>query len=179
MKMKLAFASLFSIFLLMMSPTVNAVEYQTSQDTKYEYIINLIRDFNQKDLDFFEQFDENRLVSFIKVNKNGFCTDLLVSELKQNILETSPQPKCFLMFLSLIVILRACFNIINFIFSIISGLFDLAWVILEKIISSAVTLIKTILKIMVVFLIIYVIVTGVIDIFFLFIYIIKMILGIP
>ncbi|MBN2602869.1 MAG: hypothetical protein JXA91_01900, partial [Candidatus Thermoplasmatota archaeon] len=169
---------LFSIFVILMLPTVNAVEYQTTQDAKYEYLINLIYDFNQKDFDFFEQLDVNQLISLIKINKNGFSTDLLMSELKQNILETSPQPQCFLMFLSLIAILRACFNIVNFIFSIISGFLDLAWVILEKIISSAITLIKTILKIIIVFLIIYVIVTGVIDIFFLFVYIIKMILGI-
>lgn len=179
MKMKLVFGSLISICLLLMLPTVNAIEYQTSQDVKYEYLINSIQDFNLKEFDFFEQLDENRLICLIKENQNGLSTELLINELKQNILETSSQPQCFLMFLSLIVILRACFNVINFIFSIISGSLNIAWVILEKIISSAITLIKTILKVFIVFLIIYVIVTGVIDIFFLFIYIIKMILGIP
>jgi hypothetical protein len=161
-----------------MLPTVNAIEYKTSQDTKYEYLINSIKNFNEKDLEFFEILDENRIISIVNENHDGFIIDLLINELKQSILETSPQPQCFLMFLSLIVILRVCFNIINFIFSLVSGLLDLAWVIIEKIINSAITVIKTILKIIVVFLIFYVIVTGVIDLFFLFIYIIKMILGI-
>jgi len=179
MKKKLVFGSLLSIFVIIMLPTINATEYRTTQDAKYEYLIDVIQDFNKEDLDFFKQIDEINLIPLIKENKNELDIDFLFNELKQNVLETSPQPQCFLMFLSLIVILRACFNIINFIFSIITGLLDLAWVFLEKIINSAITLIKTILKVIVVFLIIYVIVTGIIDIFFLCIYIIKMILGIP
>jgi len=180
MKKKLVFGSLLSIFVIIMLPTINATEYQTIQDAKYEYLIDVVQDFNREDLDFFEQINEINLISLIKENKNELDIDFLFNELKQNVLETSsPQPQCFLMFLSLIVILRACFNIINFIFSVITGLLDLAWVFLEKIINSAITLIKTILKVIIVFLIIYVIVTGLIDIFFLFIYIIKMILGIP
>ncbi len=173
MKQKIIFGSILSVFILMILPSIPAVEYDAAVEANESNIIDKLQDISVTDFkEMIQKMNMPELRDGLKkiIVKNEF------EGFKEKIKDNPAQPQCIVTFIALILLLKLFGSIIGSIFAAVSAIVDIASAILGKIISLAITILKPIVKLTVLSLIAYFVIAASIDLIFLFVFIIFKIL---
>ena len=173
MKQKIIFGIILSVFILMVLPSIPAVEYDAAVKANESSLIDELQGIDVTD--FKERIQKINIHELREELKNIDLKNA-VEELKEKIKDNPAQPQCIVTFIALILLLKVFGSIIGLIFAAVSAIVDVASAILGKIVSLAFTILKPIVKLAVLSLILYFVVAALIDLAFLCIFLLLIIL---
>ena len=173
MKQKIIFGIILSVFILMVLPSIPAVEYDAAVKANESSLIDELQGIDMTD--FKERIQKINIHELREELKNIDLKNA-VEELKEKIKDNPAQPQCIVTFIALILLLKVFGSIIGLIFTAVSTIVDIASAILGKIVTLAFTILKPIVKLAVLSLIVYFVVAALIDLAFLCIFLLLIIL---
>ena len=173
MKQKIIFGIILSVFILMVLPSIPAVEYDAAVKTNESSLIDELQGIDVTD--FKERIQEINIHELREELKNIDLKNA-VEELKERIKDNPAQPQCIVTFIALILLLKLFRSIIGLIFDAISAIVDAASVILEKIVALTFAMLKPIIKLTILSLIAYFVIAAMIDLAFLCFFLMLIIL---
>jgi len=163
MKKKIIFGSILSVFILMLLPSIPAVEYDVAVKANERSLIYELQGIDVTD--FKERIQKININEFREELKNIDIRNA-VEELNEKIKDNPAQHQCIITFLSLILILKVFGSIIGLIFAAVSAIVDVSSAILGKIITLTLTILKPIVKLTILSLILYFAIAALIDLAF-------------
>jgi hypothetical protein len=157
-------------------PSIPAIEYSVSIDAKETNIITKIQNFNIKkyheNIKNFNMPESRKDIRNLKISS-------FIEKLKEKQIDNLDNSKCIVLLLNFIIFLFNIFEkILNFVFGIISTIIDVIIIILSKIISLTIALITPIIKLVVIGFIAYFTIAALIDISFLFVFLLLILAGV-
>ena len=173
MKQKIIFTSILSIFIIMVMPSIPAIEFDAHVKANESILINELQGIEIRD--FKERIQKINIHEFREGLKD-IDVKLTVQVLKGKIKDNTAQPQCIFTLMALIMLLKVLGTIIGSIFAAVSVIVDVVGVILGKIVALTLTVLKPIIKLAVLSLITYFVIAGTIDLSFLCIFILLIIL---
>ena len=173
MKKKIIFVSILSVFILMILPSITAVEYDVAIKANESYLIDELQGI---DLTVFKERIQKINIHEFREGLKDIDVKLTVQVLKGKIKDNTAQPQCIFTLMALIMLLKVLGTIIGSIFAAVSVIVDVVGVILGKIVALTLTVLKPIIKLAVLSLITYFVIAGTIDLSFLCIFILLIIL---
>lgn len=173
MKQKIIVGSILSVFILMVLPSIPAVEYDAAVNANESSLIDELQGIDVTD--FKEGIQKINIHEFREEIKN-IDVRSAVEELKEILRDNPAQPQCIVTLMALIILLMVLGAIIGSIFAAVSAIVDVASVILGKIIALAFTILKPIVKLTVLSLIAYFVIAALIDLAFLCMFLLLIIL---
>jgi len=173
MKQKIIFESILSVFILMVLPSIPAVEYDAAVKANRSSLIDELQVIDVTDIK--ERIHKINIHELREEIKNIDVKNA-VEELKEKIKDNPVQPVCIVTFIALILLLKVFGSIIGLIFAAVSAIVDVASAILGKIVTLAITILKPVVKLAVLSLIVYFVVAALIDLSFLCMFLLLIIL---
>ena len=173
MKKKIIFGSILSVFILMVLPSIPALEYDTAVKANKSSLINELQCI---DMTEFKERTQKININQMREKLKNINVKNVVEELKEKINDNPVQPQCIVTFIALILLLKVFGFIIGLIFAAVSTIVDLASAILGKIVTLALTILKPVVKLAVLSLIVYFVVAAFIDLAFLCMFLLLIIL---
>ena len=166
MKQKIMVVSIISVFILMVLPSIPAVEYDVTIKANESNLIDELQGLDVTDLK--ERIQKINIYKSREELKN-IGVGSAIGGLKGKINDNPVQPQCIvtLILIVLIILLKVLGGIIGSIFAAVSAIVDVASVILGKIVALALAVIKPIIKLTLLSLIAYFVIAGIIDLVFL------------
>jgi len=173
MKQKIIFGIILSVFILMVLPSIPAVEYDAAVKANESSLIDELQGIDVTD---FKELIQKINIHELREELKNINIKNAVEELKEKIKDNPAQPQCIVTFIALILLLKVFGSIIGLIFAAVSAIVDVASAILGKIVTLAFTILKPIVKLTGVSLIVYFVVAALIDLAFLCIFLLLIIL---
>jgi len=173
MKKKIIFASVLSVFILMLLPSIPAVEYDVAIKANETSFIDRIQNINMAE--FKEKIQNMDIHEFREKIKNIDARSA-IEELKEISEDNSAQPQCVILFITLIVLLKVFGTIIGLIFAAVGVIVDIIGILLVKIVALAFAILKPIIKLTVLGLMAYFTIAAIIDLSFLCFFLLLIIL---
>jgi len=173
MKKKIIFGSILSVFILMLLPSIPAVEYDVAVKANERSLIYELQGIDVTD--FKERIQKINIYELREELKNIDIRNI-VEELNEKIKDNPIQNQLIITFMALILILKVFGSIIGLIFTAVSAIVDVASAILGRIITLALTILKPIVKLTIVGLIVYFAIAALIDLAFLCMFFLLIIL---
>ena len=164
MKQKIIVVSILSVFILMVLPSIPAVEYDVAIKANESNLIDELQGIDVTDLK--ERIQKINIYKSREELKN-IGVGSAIGGLKGKINDNPVQPQCIVTLMVLIILLKVLGGIIGSIFAAVSAIVDVASVILGKIVALALAVIKPIIKLTLLSLIAYFVIAGIIDLVFL------------
>ena len=169
MNKKILIMSILSIFILVLLPSIPAVEYNISYDVNKKYIID---SFLSNSLSQFDEKLKGYKINSIIDKNNILNIKSIINEYRENHNDKT-QPQCIILtFIFLKIIFKVIGSIIAIITATVSKIIDLSISIIKRIINLILTIVKPMIKIIILFLIFYFIAAAVIDFIFLVVFLI-------
>jgi len=173
MKQKIIFGSILSVFILMVLPSIPAVEYDAAIEANESVFIDKLQGIDVTD---FKEGIQKINIQELREELKNIDVRNAFEELKEKIKDNPAQPQCIVTFIALILLLKLFRSIIGLIFDAISVIVDAASVILEKIVTLTFAILKPIIKLTVLSLIAYFVIAAMIDLAFLCMFLLLTIL---
>ncbi|MCK5258699.1 MAG: hypothetical protein KAJ69_04195 [Thermoplasmatales archaeon] len=173
MKQKIIVVSILSVFILMVLPSIPAVEYDVAIKANESSLIDELQGIDVTD--FKERIQKINIHELREELKN-IDVRSAVEGLKGKIRDNPAQPQCIVTFIALILLLKLFGSIIGLIFAAVSAIVDAASIILGKIVTLTFAILKPIIKLTVLSLIAYFVIAGMIDLAFLCMFLLLIIL---
>ena len=173
MKQKIIFGIILSVFILMVLPSIPAVEYDAAVKANESSLIDELQGIDVTD--FKERIQKINIHELREELKNIDLKNA-VEELKEKIKDNPAQPQCIVTFIALILLLKLFGSIIGLIFAAVSVIVDAASVILGKIVALTFAILKPIIKLTVLSLIVYFTIASIIDLSFLCMFLLLILL---
>lgn len=170
MKQKILYGTIFTIIIILLVPSIPAIEYNSSIRTIDSDNITKIKNRDLKEL--LTTIKKNEIYKFREGIKNIDFRST-VEKLKDH----SAQPQCIIILMTIKILVKVFGSIMGVIINGISSIIDIIVLIISKIIEIAFAILKPIIKLTVLALIIYFIVIAIIDLSFLSFFIFLILLG--
>ena len=173
MKKKIIIWSLFVFFILIMTPSISAVEFDAAMGENKQRFINDIRKIDMSE--FKERIQKIGIHKLRKEIRN-INVKSSFEKWEEKLGNNPAQPQCIITFMALLIIINLFGKIVGLIFSIIAPLLDILIVILSRIANLIIAIITPIIKITIAGLIAYFSIAAIIDLFFLSIFLLLILL---
>lgn len=171
MKKKIVFISLLIFFILLIIPSIPALEFNVLLQTQKQNIINNIQ--NSDFIEFKEEIREKKIFKNKIINSD--ITNFF-KEYQKKIRENPSQSKCIISMIILISLIRIFGKIGELILKIFEPVIDIFISILTIIARIIIAIITPIVKLIILGLIAYFSIAAIIDVFFLFVFLLLIFL---
>ena len=164
MKKKIIFGSILSVFILMILPSIPAVEYDVAVKANESRFIDGIQNI---DVAEFKEKIQNMDIHEFREEIKNIDVRSAVEGLKEILKDNPAQPQCIVTLMALIILLMVLGAIVGSIFAAVSAVIDIVSILLVRIAALAFAILKPIIKLTVLGLVAYFTIAAIIDLSFL------------